>query len=206
MGYLALLDCEEGAYHEATLRLAKSLAIWRDLNNQENISEWLAEVAVLASAIGDLEASVRFLAAGIALRDTVGHAFVLPERAIFERTERSLRGALSPDEYARAYRVGSEQLLDKTLDEASAFLARVQSPDNTTPQARPDQFGLTTREQEVLRLLAQGKSDREIAESLFIGTRTVETHVSNLIAKLGVSNRTEAAARAMQNGLVDGPR
>ena len=132
---------------------------------------------------------------------------MLPERAIFERTERSLRGALSPDEYARAYRVGSEQLLDKTLEQASAFLARVQSPDNTTPQARtPDQFGLTTREQEVLRLLAQGKSDREIAESLFIGTRTVETHVSNLIAKLGVHNRTEAAARAMQNGLVDGPR
>jgi len=50
------------------------------------------------------------------------------------------------------------------------------------------------------------KSDREIAESLFIGTRTVETHVSNLIAKLGVHNRTEATARAMQTGLVDGPR
>ena len=58
----------------------------------------------------------------------------------------------------------------------------------------------------MLRLLAQGRSDREIAETLYIGTRTVETHVSNLIAKLGVHNRTEATARAMQNGLVDGPR
>jgi DNA-binding NarL/FixJ family response regulator len=67
-------------------------------------------------------------------------------------------------------------------------------------------FGLTARELDVLRLLAQGKLDREIADTLFIGTRTVQTHVSNLIAKLGVHNRTEATARAMQTGLVDGPR
>jgi DNA-binding NarL/FixJ family response regulator len=55
---------------------------------------------------------------------------------------------------------------------------------------------------DVLRLLIQGKSDREIAETLFIGTRTVQTHVSNLIAKLGVSNRTEAATLATREQLV----
>ena len=61
---------------------------------------------------------------------------------------------------------------------------------------------MTTRELDVLLLLVQGKSDREIAETLFIGTRTVETHVSNLIAKLGVSNRTEAATLATREHLV----
>jgi two-component system, NarL family, response regulator LiaR len=48
----------------------------------------------------------------------------------------------------------------------------------------------------------RAKSDREIAETLFIGTRTVETHVSNLIAKLGVHNRTEAATLATREHLV----
>jgi len=207
LGYLALLDCQEGAYPEAATRLTEALAIWRDLNNQENIAECLAQVAVLANAIGDREASVHFVAAGISLRDAIGHAFVLPERAAYERAEQSLRETLSPDAYDRAYQAGADQPLDKVLDEASAFLARICSAADATPPVRAAQpFGLTAREQDVLRLLAQGRSDREIAETLYIGTRTVETHVSNLIAKLGVHNRTEATARAMQNGLVDGPR
>jgi len=61
---------------------------------------------------------------------------------------------------------------------------------------------LTRREQDVLRLLAKGKTDREIAEALFIGPRTVETHVSNLLGKLGVANRAEDAAFAVRTGLV----
>ena len=60
----------------------------------------------------------------------------------------------------------------------------------------------TSRERDVLQLLAQGKSDREIAEALFIGTRTVESHVANLLAKLGAGNRTEAAALAVRQGIV----
>jgi DNA-binding NarL/FixJ family response regulator len=128
---------------------------------------------------------------------------VLPERAAYERAEQSLRETLSPDAYARAYRAGSDQPLDKMLDEASAFLAQHSSVEDGAPAVRAaDSFGLTPRERDVLRLLAQGKSDREIAEALFIGTRTVETHVSNLIAKLGVHNRTEAATLATRDHLV----
>jgi DNA-binding NarL/FixJ family response regulator len=62
--------------------------------------------------------------------------------------------------------------------------------------------GLTARELDVLRLLVEGRSDKEIASALFIGARTVQTHVSNLFAKLGVTARAEAAAVAVRRGLV----
>jgi predicted ATPase/DNA-binding CsgD family transcriptional regulator len=202
-GYLALLDCEEGACYEAARRLAEALTIWRDLSNKENVAEWLADVAVLANATRNHETGARFFAAAIMLRDALGHAFVLPERGIYERTEQSIRNTLSSDAYAHACQAGLEQPLDKMLDEASAFLAQVRLADEATAQSRTAQpFGVTARELDVLRLLVKGESDREIAESLFIGTRTVQTHVSNLIAKLSVSNRTEAAAYAVREGLV----
>jgi DNA-binding CsgD family transcriptional regulator len=60
--------------------------------------------------------------------------------------------------------------------------------------------GLTSREQEVLRVLAAGRSNREIAAELFISDKTVSVHVSNILAKLGAASRTEAAAIARDNG------
>jgi DNA-binding CsgD family transcriptional regulator len=67
-------------------------------------------------------------------------------------------------------------------------------------QAYPD--GLTEREVEVLILVAQGKSNREIADDLFISTRTVSTHVTNILNKTNTANRTEAARYASQHKLV----
>jgi NarL family two-component system response regulator LiaR len=61
---------------------------------------------------------------------------------------------------------------------------------------------LTRRETEVLRLLARGKSNKEIAASLSIAEKTVKTHVSNILSKLGVSSRTQAALYAIRIGLV----
>jgi DNA-binding NarL/FixJ family response regulator len=60
---------------------------------------------------------------------------------------------------------------------------------------------LTRREEEVLRLLARGLSNKEIARILFVGDGTVKTHVEHIIAKLGVADRTQAAIWALQHGL-----
>ena len=62
---------------------------------------------------------------------------------------------------------------------------------------------LTEREMEVLRLIAQGKSNQETADKLFIGLKTVKFHVTNILAKLGVEDRTQAAIYAIKNGLIE---
>jgi DNA-binding NarL/FixJ family response regulator len=59
---------------------------------------------------------------------------------------------------------------------------------------------LTSREHEVLELLARGWTNREIAQQLIIGTRTVKVHVEHILARLGVSDRTQAAVQALQLG------
>jgi DNA-binding NarL/FixJ family response regulator len=63
---------------------------------------------------------------------------------------------------------------------------------------------LSQREVEVLRLVATGKSNREIADALYISLNTVATHVRNILTKTGTANRTEAAAYALRQGLREG--
>ncbi|MFF8991736.1 AAA family ATPase [Streptomyces sp. NPDC014983] len=70
-----------------------------------------------------------------------------------------------------------------------------------TPSDPAAALGLTAREREVLRLMAAGRTNRQIAEELFISPKTVSVHVSNILAKLGVSGRGEAAALAHRLGL-----
>jgi DNA-binding CsgD family transcriptional regulator len=72
-------------------------------------------------------------------------------------------------------------------------------------ESGPDRLGLTDREFEVLRLVAAGRSNREIAAELFISAKTASVHVSNILAKLGAANRAEAAARAHDRRLFDTP-
>jgi DNA-binding NarL/FixJ family response regulator len=70
--------------------------------------------------------------------------------------------------------------------------------------APPDPFDtLTEREREVLVLLAQGKTYQQVAETLFISVKTVDFHRTNLMRKLGLSNRAELTRFAMQRGLIN---
>ena len=84
-----------------------------------------------------------------------------------------------------------------TLDSAAAE-ALVQ----TSRQMEPEP-NLTPREIEVLQLLVQGQTNKEIGQTLHISMATVRLHVSNILAKLDVNNRTEAVSKALQNGLLD---
>ena len=79
------------------------------------------------------------------------------------------------------------------------------APPAAAAAGSPAGVGLTRREAEVLRLLAAGRTDREIAAALFISHRTAQGHVARLFAKLGVSTRAAAVAAALRAGLVPDP-
>lgn len=83
---------------------------------------------------------------------------------------------------------------------ASRVLAEVATPSGSDPGL--DQ--LTMREREVLALLGRGLSNRELAAELFVAEKTVKTHVSSILAKLHLADRTQAALFAVRHGLVEG--
>ena len=85
----------------------------------------------------------------------------------------------------------------------SSDLVRAIAGEQRQPGRRPDTFGLSGREREVLGLVAQGRTNREIGERLFISQKTVGVHVGNILAKLEVSGRVEAAAVAIRLGLTE---
>jgi NarL family two-component system response regulator LiaR len=73
------------------------------------------------------------------------------------------------------------------------------SPKRTAKQAFG---GLTEREREVVRLIAQGKSNREIADALVVTKRTIETHINNILYKLNLTSRAQIAVWAVESGLM----
>lgn len=83
---------------------------------------------------------------------------------------------------------------------ASKMMNRFRRPAQTEAQPHEE---LTDREMEVLQLIAQGKSNQEIADELFIGIKTVKYHLTNMFSKLGVEDRTQAAIYAHRNGLAE---
>ena len=106
---------------------------------------------------------------------------------------------IGSDDLVRAIETVShgEALLDPSL--TSRVLARVREA--TRKEALAAFVDLTEQEIRVLSLIAEGKTNREIAEALYLGDGTVRNYVSNILSKLGVSNRAEAAAYAVQNNL-----
>ena len=97
------------------------------------------------------------------------------------------------DELCRAIKAAAAGQVQLSPGAAARLLREVRAPDS--PEA------LTARETDVLRLLAEGKANRQIGADLSIGENTVRTHVSSILAKLGVQTRTAAAALAVRHGL-----
>jgi len=133
------------------------------------------EVLALTSVLEDAQIinAIRAGAIGYLLKDTQG------------------------DELCRAIRAAAAGQVQLSPQVAERLMKEI-----TTPKDPLDEVQLTERETDVLRLLAQGKANKEIAQDLYISETTVKTHVSNILMKLGVPSRTQAALYAVRIGLV----
>jgi DNA-binding NarL/FixJ family response regulator len=98
------------------------------------------------------------------------------------------------DELCRAIKAAANGQVQLSPQAAARLVREIKAPES------PEK--LTERETDVLRLLALGRSNKEIANELVIGEKTVKTHVSNILMKLGLSSRTQAALHAVRIGLV----
>jgi two-component system, NarL family, response regulator LiaR len=98
------------------------------------------------------------------------------------------------EELSQAIKAAAEGRVHLAPEAAARLMREVRAPDS--PEA------LTDREAEVLRLLARGKANKQIASSLYVSEKTVKAHVSSILMKLGVQSRTQAALYAVRAGLV----
>jgi non-specific serine/threonine protein kinase len=130
--------------------------------------------------------------------EEIGWILSLDYRQELDRDLEPFRATLGDEAFTEAHAAGRMM----TTDEAVTVALAPQAPISAPPPAIAAPFDLTVREREVLSLLAEGRSDREIAGTLSISYRTVTSHVRNILDKLDVSSRTAAATLAVRRDLV----
>jgi predicted ATPase/DNA-binding NarL/FixJ family response regulator len=166
---------------EALAWLARAEAEWTRLEGRSDPARWQAAV------------------------DGFSYGYVYEVARCQWRLAEALLGVGDREQAAVAARAAYQTALRleaEPLRKALAALARRARLDlGVGVPTQPSLAGLTPRELEVLRLLVEGRSNRQIAEQLFISGKTAGVHVTNILAKLGVHSRLEAAARARELGL-----
>ncbi|MEA2529271.1 MAG: hypothetical protein QOG89_915, partial [Thermomicrobiales bacterium] len=174
-----------------------------------HIAGSLEGLAATAGSGRESELAAKFLGAAKALREEVGIPVEPALQEAHARTLAAVQAALGEEPFAQARAAG------RAMSREEAIAAAIQPPEARSfsmprvepvprPAPAPSSVGqpLTARESEVLRLLAEGLSTREIADRLFISHRTVSTHTTNLLGKLRVDTRAAAVAVARRSGLV----
>jgi non-specific serine/threonine protein kinase len=189
----AMIAMASGDEQAAATLLREDLAIIQALRARWIVGNLLANVAVLAVRLGRPKQAVLLAGASTALGEMTGALRIpLIERALAQALD-GARRALGEDVYQAAWSAGRAIDLDEAIGCALLSLA--------APSAARAPAGLSAREVDVLRLLSQGKSNREIGEALFLSVRTVERHVENLYRKIDAHGRAEATAFALRHRL-----
>jgi predicted ATPase/DNA-binding CsgD family transcriptional regulator len=201
-GSLVPLLIRRDALDEAGEVLEMSLAYHRDPPHRQpyTMAERLADAARIAVRRGVPEQGGRLFGVALTIFDHSGLTQHPRLGSIVTTAETDLREALGEERLAAEVVAGRQMPIPQALDLALE-IARVRS-DTPGGDAPADRHGLTDRQLEILRLLAEGRSNPAIAEALFISERTVTTHLTRIYDRLNVSTRTEAIARATQLGLV----
>jgi non-specific serine/threonine protein kinase len=196
--YLALIACAQSEPARAADLLRQLLASASTSGLRHHHGQVLEAVAVLASLVGAAESTARLF--GAADTESYGSPRDLPETVAYEDAEAVARKQIGNDAYDEAWRTGQRLRPEEVSAEVDHVLTVAEGTGLRTPLDH-ESARLTLREREVLRLLVAGRSNPEIAAALFISPRTAETHVTHILAKLGVTTRAEAAAHAVRAGL-----
>ena len=191
MASLALRTANPGEA-DRLIRLA-----WSDivqLRDRQFLSSAILVKCEVLLEFGDPVRAVQLF--GAAEREIEQYGRILTETELGELDEvrRRVVDSLPADDLQSALMTGRSLSLD---DISGIVVAPI-----TPARARPEPSLLTPRETEVTRLLVEGKTNPEIAAELFISERTVQSHVANIMAKLGVNSRTAVAARAVREGML----
>jgi DNA-binding NarL/FixJ family response regulator len=162
--------------------------------------------------IATLRDAARVQGAARHLHEAISVVFLPEIRVISDRTEIVLRGALGDATFSQAEAEGRAM----SLQQAVAYVRAILPASNPAPEVRPpatngqplrplphvEVGSLSHREREIAGLVATGRTNRQIAEDLALSSRTVETHVHNILSKLGLSSRAQIVIWAIEHGLV----
>jgi ATP/maltotriose-dependent transcriptional regulator MalT len=201
MGYLGLIVNEHGDRERSGALFKESLTLHLKLGSQEDIAASLANFAVFAATAGQPTVATRLLSKATAMRGDIGNPFKLPEREVYDRATATVHATLGSSAFKEAWVKGSALPLAEAVVQALDVNTIVATGARSERAALPS-FGLTTRELEVLQLIATGLTDRAIGNALYISARTAQKHVATILAKLGVNTRTAATTTALRSGIV----
>ena len=207
LALLARVAVHQGEFTAARALYEESLTISREIGDTLNTASCLEELAGVALAQRNPMWAARLLGAAEVLRDTLGTPIPPVERPLYERSVADIRAQLGEKAYVQALKEGRNMTPEQALAAQgqerlpTASVAKQLLPAATSPLSHfPD--GLTAREVEVLRLLARGMTDAQIAEQLVISPRTVNNHLTSIYQKIQVSSRSAATRYAVDQHLV----
>jgi DNA-binding CsgD family transcriptional regulator len=193
---------EAGDATRAAALAAEGLSMLRAHGQLYYVAEYLELSGEVASAQGEPTRAVQLFGAAEATRLTTGYARPRESQPLYERHLAAIRATLDSADYASAWAAGRALTPGQAVDDALAALERSQAaPGVATNRADAQVALLTPRECEVAALVAQGLTNRQIAETLVISDRTADNHVSHILDKLGLSSRAQVAAWAVSHGL-----
>jgi DNA-binding CsgD family transcriptional regulator len=159
------------------------------------------QLATCVAEQGAATSATRLFGAGARIRELLGTPVDVVLAAEHDRALNTAQTTLG-NSFAASWTAGWELPLAALVREACTLTAVAAPAGPGALSSATPSGSLTRREREVLRLLVAGQSDRAIADELYIGRRTVETHVAGILNKLGLGSRTAAAAYAVRFGLV----
>jgi predicted ATPase/DNA-binding CsgD family transcriptional regulator len=199
-----------GLYAESLSRAEQALAAEvlarvQDRSYTPLVLSALMGLAGMAAEMGQLEQGTRLFGAAEAIAASHRIAIFPRDRPVRDHSLRALRQASAKERFLAAQESGRSLTITEAVAEALALLETLEPRLRQATAAatnRLAEHGLTPRELEVLRLVAAGRSNREIAEVLFISVPTVKRHLTNVLGKLGLPSRSALNTYAHTHGLV----